>query len=314
MRQVLWRNKCTLVRRFDKMKTSSPLQITSEYEDKRNEKHAIAVMMIAVFSESVYAESTLFIPNVSPDSVTTSLSVGVLNGKSRELVYDTDTGRKLSQLDWKIKNVATLQGDLSWEPYSFMTLDARGWTSLASGSGHMVDHDWMSSEQPGWTDRSIHPDTSVNYANEYDLNVKGWLLQGDNYKAGVTAGYQETRFSWTARGGSYIYDNGRYIGNFPHGVRGIGYSQRFEMPYIGLAGDYRINDFECNVLFKYSDWVNAHDNDEHYMRKLTFREKRKIHDIMALLLTPDIILPVMQKSLLSSLTVNMKKVRAVRKS
>ncbi len=103
MRQVLWRNKCTLVRRFDKMKTSSPLQITSEYEDKRNEKHAIAVMMIAVFSESVYAESTLFIPDVSPESVTTSLSVGVLNGKSRELVYDTDTGRKLSQLDWKIK-------------------------------------------------------------------------------------------------------------------------------------------------------------------------------------------------------------------
>ncbi|MCQ7312707.1 hypothetical protein NP089_23280, partial [Salmonella enterica] len=50
-------------------------------------KHAIAVMMIAVFSESVYAESTLFIPDVSPDSVTTSLSVGVLNGKSRELVY-----------------------------------------------------------------------------------------------------------------------------------------------------------------------------------------------------------------------------------
>lgn len=38
MRLVLWRNKCTLVRRFDKMKTSSPLQITSEYEGKRNEK------------------------------------------------------------------------------------------------------------------------------------------------------------------------------------------------------------------------------------------------------------------------------------
>lgn len=39
-------------------------------------KHAIAVMMIAVFSESAYAESTLFIPDVSPESVTTSLSVG----------------------------------------------------------------------------------------------------------------------------------------------------------------------------------------------------------------------------------------------
>ncbi len=73
-------------------------------------KHAIAVMMIAVFSESVYAESTLFIPDVSPDSVTTSLSVGVLNGKSRELVYDTDTGRKLSQLDWKNKKCRHVAG------------------------------------------------------------------------------------------------------------------------------------------------------------------------------------------------------------
>ncbi len=42
---------------------------------------------------------------------------------------------------------------------------------------------------------------------------------------------------------------------------------------------------------------------------LPFREKTEIHDIMALLLTPDIILPVMQKSLLGLPTVNMKKVR-----
>ncbi|TYN43360.1 outer membrane protease PgtE, partial [Salmonella enterica subsp. enterica serovar Typhimurium] len=32
-------------------------------------KHAIAVMMIAVFSVSLYAEPALFIPHVSPDSV-----------------------------------------------------------------------------------------------------------------------------------------------------------------------------------------------------------------------------------------------------
>ena len=38
-------------------------------------------------------------------------------------------------------------------------------------------------------------------------------------------------------------------------------------------GQYRINNFEFNGLFKFSDWVRAHDNDEHYMRDLTFREK-----------------------------------------
>ena len=185
------------------------------------------------------------------------------------MVYDEVTGRKISQLDWKIKNVAILKGDISWDAYSFLTLNARGWTSLASGSGHMDDYDWMNAKQSSWTDHSSH----VNYANEYDLNVKGWIFQGDNYKAGVTAGYQETRFSWTATGGSYNYDNGTNTGNFPAGERGIGYSQRFSMPYIGLAGQYRFNDFEFNALFKFSDWVRAHDNDEHYMRDLTFREK-----------------------------------------
>ncbi|MBV7923558.1 omptin family outer membrane protease, partial [Yersinia pestis] len=72
---------------------------------------------------------------------------------------------------------------------------------------------------------------------------------------------------------SYSYNNGAYTGNFPKGVRVIGYNQRFSMPYIGIAGQYRFIDFELNALFKLSDWVRAHDNDEHYMRVLTFREK-----------------------------------------
>ena len=236
-------------------------------------KNIVAGMMMAAFSGAVYAGSAQAIPDFSPESLSVSASAGMLSGKSHEMVYDEVTGSKISQLDWKIKNVAILKGDISWDAYSFLTLNARGWTSLASGSGHMDDYDWMNAKQSSWTDHSSHPATNVNYANEYDLNVKGWIFQGDNYKAGVTAGYQETRFSWTATGGSYNYDNGTNTGNFPAGERGIGYSQRFSMPYIGLAGQYRFNDFEFNALFKFSDWVRAHDNDEHYMRDLTFREK-----------------------------------------
>lgn len=236
-------------------------------------RNIVAGMMMATFSGAVYAGPTIVTPDFSPESLAVSASAGMLSGKSHEMVYDEATGRKISQLDWKIKNVAILKGDITWDAYSFLTLNARGWTSLASGSGHMDDYDWMNAKQSSWTDHSSHPATNVNYANEYDLNVKGWIFQGDNYKAGVTAGYQETRFSWTATGGTYNYDNGAYQGNFPAGERGIGYSQRFSMPYIGLAGQYRFNDFEFNALFKFSDWVRAHDNDEHYMRDLTFREK-----------------------------------------
>lgn len=236
-------------------------------------KSMVAAMMMAAISGTAFAESASFVPNLSSDSLSVATSVGMLGGKSKELVYDASNGRKVSQLDWKIKNVAILKGDFSWDAYRFLTLNARGWTSLASGSGHMDDYDWQNSNQSGWTDHSSHPSTDLNYANEYDLNVKGWFLQGDDYKVGAVAGYQETRFSWTAYGGSYNYDNGAFVGNFPAGQAGIGYSQRFSMPYIGLVGQYRLNDFEFNAQFKFSDWVRAHDNDEHYMRELTFREK-----------------------------------------
>lgn len=236
-------------------------------------KSLVAVMMIATLSGTAYAESVQFTPNFSPESFTVSTSGGMLNGKSHELVYDAGTGRKVSQLDWKIKNLGIVKGDVSWDAYSFLTLNARGWTSLASGSSHMDDYDWLNASQAKWTDHSSHPNTDVNYANEYDLNVKGWLFKDKNYKAGVVAGYQETRFSWTATGGSYNYNNGADTGNFPEGERGIGYRQRFSMPYVGLTGQYRINDFEFNALFKFSDWARARDNDEHYMRDLTFRDK-----------------------------------------
>ncbi|ECA5251840.1 omptin family outer membrane protease [Salmonella enterica subsp. enterica serovar Lomalinda] len=237
-------------------------------------KSTVVVMAIALLSWRVSADPVKFAPNFSADSVSMATSVGGLSASAKELVYDTGTGRKVSQLNWKMKNATILKGDISWDTYPFLTLNAQGWTTLTSGAGaHMDDYDWLNSTQAHWTEHSSHPDTNINYANEYDLNMKGWILQNENYKAGIMAGYQETRFSWIAKGGSYSYHNGTIVGHFPDGVKGIGYGQRFAMPYIGLVGRYRINAFNITAQFKYSNWVNAHDNDEHYMRDLTFREK-----------------------------------------
>ncbi len=51
------------------------------------------------------------------------------------------------------------------------------------------------------------------------------------------------------------------------------------MPYIGLTGSYRYEDFELGGTFKYSGWVEASDNDEHYDRKeslIAVKSKTKI--------------------------------------
>jgi plasminogen activator len=64
-------------------------------------KTAVAAMMMAVLSGSAYAESAQFMPNFSADSISVATSIGMLGGKSKELVYDASNARKVSQLDWK---------------------------------------------------------------------------------------------------------------------------------------------------------------------------------------------------------------------
>lgn len=243
-------------------------------------------ILIPVFLSSVASaaqatsESVLF----TPDTLSANISLGTLTGKTKERVYlPEEGGRKVSQLDWKFSNAAIIKGNINWDPVPVISLSASGWTTLGSRGGNMTDKDWLDSNNPKvWTDESKQPDTRLNFANEFDLNIKGWILNEPSYRLGLIAGYQESRYSFYATGGSYIYsEDGGFrneSGVFPDGERGIGYRQRFKTPYIGLTGDYRYNNFEFSSTFKYSGWSQASDNDEHYSRETTFRSKIKNQD------------------------------------
>ncbi|TQO04914.1 UNVERIFIED_ORG: omptin [Citrobacter freundii] len=235
----------------------------------------IALSAPVTFNSLASVESTLF----TPKKVSTDISLGALSGKTKERVYDPVGGRKVSQLDWKYSNAAIIKGAINWDLMPRVSVGAAGWTTLGSRGGYMIDQDWLDASNPGtWTHESRHPNTRLNYANEFDLNIKGWLLNEADYKLGLMAGYQESRYSFNATGGTYIYSEGGFrneIGSFPDGKKGIGYKQRFKMPYIGLAGSYRYDDFEFSGALKYSGWVRTSDNDEHYLRETTFRSKVK---------------------------------------
>ncbi|ECW0470419.1 TPA: omptin family outer membrane protease [Salmonella enterica subsp. enterica serovar Mississippi] len=236
---------------------------------------AVAISASVVLSSQAATEPGFF----TPEKVSTDISLGSLSGKTKERVYlPEEGGRKVSQLDWKYSNAAILKGSINWELIRWVSVGAAGWTTLDIRGGNMIDRDWMAPSNPGtWTDESRHPNTRLNYANEFDLNIKGWLLNEPDYRLGLMAGYQESRYSFNATGGTYIYsEDGGFrneTGSFPDGERGIGYKQRFKMPYIGLTGSYRYDNFEFGGAFKYSGWVRTSDNDEHYARETTFHSK-----------------------------------------
>ncbi len=217
----------------------------------------------------------------SPESFSAALSTGIIAGESHERVYDPATGRKQSELDWHLKNTPIVKGELSWDMLPRLTLNARGWTTLDTSASHMDDYDWMDPAQDSPTDWSTHPATRLNHANEYDLNAKAWLLKEENYRLGAMLGYQKTRFSWSSRGGTYSYGNGAITGESPESERGISYKQRFGVAYAGLVGMYRYENFEVNGQVRYSPWVRARDNDEHYERQFTYRDEANNADYYA---------------------------------
>lgn len=211
------------------------------------------------------------------DGLSLNASLGYLGGESKESVYYQ--GKQLSRLDWKTKNAAIIKAEANYDLLPWLSVNARGWTTLASGSGHMNDYDWQDLHSSHHTDSSSSPAT-LNESNEFDFSLRGWVLNQENYKLGAVAGYQENRTSWLASGGTYDYAgtdaNGDYDpnlprerGEFPAGKPAVGYRQIFKTPYIGLAGFYSLAQFELSGLLKYSHWVDAKDNDVHYMTGAT---------------------------------------------
>ncbi|ETO93396.1 omptin family outer membrane protease [Legionella oakridgensis] len=210
--------------------------------------------------------------NYHADKLSINTALGYLGGEANEYVYDEDTHWKVSQLNWKIKRAAIIKGEINYDVLTWLTANASGWTTLTTGQASMDDYDWLNPNQINWTDWSHHENTDLRYANDIDFNLRGWVLQNNHLKLGMTTGYKRTSFSFLAKGGCFQYSNGTFIGCFPYNEPGLGYQQKFNTVYLGLAGNYSINNLEFNAVLKFSPWVWATDVDQHYLRNLTFKE------------------------------------------
>jgi outer membrane protease len=208
-------------------------------------------------------------------SVEVNLGVGLLNGQSREKAYRVnDGGKKISQLNWDIKQLPTLHLGLTFHPLRWLSLEASGWTKMAKGDSHMKDYDWLKDDRSDWSHYSDHPDTRIQKAWQAEVAATVWALKRDDLALGVMLGYQHNEFGWQARGGRYNYSSRSgyrdVSGDFPAGLKGITYQQTYDTPYVGLVGLYSLGAWTLESRFKYSQWVKAQSFDEHHLRDLTF--------------------------------------------
>ncbi len=221
---------------------------------------------------------------------------GFLKGQSRELVYDANTGAKVSELIWSIDRAYVIGGTLAARPFERLKISVGGWTPVSS-SNSMDDYDWLRAGFNDWSDWSSSPDTKLHNAYRIDARAAftlaslnrtavrdPWTVRRASLE--VIGGYRWSKLSWTGYGGTYIYSSGgglrNNIGSSPDGEAGISYEQWWEVPYLGLGASLGIHRWTLSAEVIGSLWVKSRDRDYHHLRATLFEDTFSRSSMIAL--------------------------------
>lgn len=211
------------------------------------------------------------------------LNAGFMDGKSREVVYDATTGRKISELFWTMDNVPVVGGTAKLRTSDWFSISVSAQTNVAE-SATMDDYDWLY-PNGSWSHWSHHDSTSLNFMYMVDASATLNIYRDQYFTLGLVGGYRRDHFDWIAKGGDYIYsdiaNNGfrDIVGSFDAETVGISYEQTFAAAYLGLEASARINALTLNARYVASAWSNAQDRDVHHLRYLLFKEDFNIGDM-----------------------------------
>ncbi|PIE69197.1 MAG: hypothetical protein CSA21_03480 [Deltaproteobacteria bacterium] len=206
--------------------------------------------------------------------ITGRLGIGLVTGESHELVYETSTARKVSELTWQLENVSMLNVGVTITPTQWLKLNADLWVKLNDGDGHMDDYDWR---MPGWdwTDWSHSEDTSLTEGYIFDINGEVPFYTHAQTAFNAIVGFKRDSWEWEARGGSFVYSSfflHDTVGSFEPGSLGITYKQWYNVPYVGVGFDSRLTNVSFSGRLIASPFAYANDEDTHHMRHLFFEE------------------------------------------
>jgi outer membrane protease len=234
--------------------------------------------MAATSNEVFMVESESKIP------VSISISTGVLNGESEELVYEGSYGR-VSKLTWDFDRVPVIGINTSVKPSEKFSVNFSGWTKVSESSGNMEDYDWNEGDSEPWTDYSSH-DTELDEAYMLDLNMSYLLYKKDNSSLTGEVGFRHDRYKWNAYDAYGVYSQynddydliGFRNGDMVSSGKAISYDQEFYTPYLGLTFNTKKDKWVISSYVRGSLWAWGEAEDNHYSPAYTINE---VYDIPA---------------------------------
>ncbi|WP_320047097.1 omptin family outer membrane protease [uncultured Ilyobacter sp.] len=251
----------------------------------KNKKLALlaAFFMFTVsnsYSMSATSNEVFMVENESKIPVSISISTGVLNGESKEYVYDNflGTDQKVSELTWGLDNVLMVGAETSIGLTDRISLNFGAWFNTSDGSNSMTDYDWRTGEDEKWTDYSSS-NSDLEEGMMLDANFDIVIISKHNYSLSGVLGFRYDKFRWSSYDVSGVYSS-KYIAYdkldgyyYEDEFRiqdvelygdNIDYEQKFFTPYIGLDFNYKINKWVFTSYVRGAMWAWGEATDIHY--------------------------------------------------
>ena len=203
------------------------------------------------------------------------------NGCLNELVfYNTaDEWYKLSELNWNIKNISYLGGNIAVGS-KYIRLDAGFVSGFSKASAKMYDSDWQNlPDAPDMkttfsiSENTLDSNITFNTKATFSFNITNCL------KAGMFAKYTFDQIRFSARNGYGWYGSNRYSQNgqnvpydseyakfFGSGsLQGIDYFRRTNMFDLGFLYNFTLfNRVQLNLEASFSPFASVKSLDHHY--------------------------------------------------
>ena len=204
----------------------------------------------------------------------------LMNGMINEYVFSSsclNTGNKLSELQWDIKNVPVIKLNADFDILDYLYTGLKGSFVIPCSSGNMQDYDWLNSTKSQW--KAANPCDITNYSkhdNKINKCISLSILLGGNiylpFEITLTPyiGYIYEYIGFDGTNGFYIYKSENYVpGTFTGKV--ISYSQEMNSFITGLKFSFDSIPRTCisgNVGFSPAlTFLNAFDY--HYLNSST---------------------------------------------
>jgi outer membrane protease len=203
-------------------------------------------------------------------ALTTGSSAGVIIGRARELVYNTD-GSILSELDWPLQPAvclgASVEASLPLGPF----ISGAAQLALPGLSGSMTDSDY---NMNGSLEDYSQSDSMLASAVTAELRL-GWHIRTEKLgPLGAISpflGFQYLEFAWSAQNGYYQYPSTAAPEPL-YGTVGI-YQQTYLIPEAGLGAFFPFSkNLALSVSFAGSPYLWVNDIDEHPLRAIKFTD------------------------------------------